>query len=496
LPEGKQRATSSVAPGAITALLRDVFRSSPLEGRGALPACRPGQVVGRFELVREIGRGGFGVVYEARDQQLGRSVALKAVRMGGDVDLKEERLLREAEAAAQLSHPNIVTLHDVGSFERGPYLVMELLRGQTLGERLGRGAIPAHEALPIAVDVARAVAHAHANGVTHRDLTAGNVFLCDDGHVKVLDFGMAQAFGRRKVDGGTRAYMAPEQCRGAPEDERTDVFALGVILHQMLAGTVPFPDASALQSEQKAPTLQVPEEAAVGDLVARMLEKDPVKRPRDGREVLAALTSLKEAVARTVPTGLPVQVRAPRRRPRRLLLKAASVVFLVGVALVVANSRTTSGERDEGSSASTQPSSAGGLATSAPATGRVASEPTAIAAIGDEPPLSPQLGVMTPPPRAAPARPSPRVRHCRGSINAVPTPRTGTGNGVLTIEADPFGDVFVNDSPYGETPGECLVAAGAYKVRVVHPELGAREARVVVKAGMRTRWTADFLADR
>jgi PEGA domain-containing protein len=100
---------------------------------------------------------------------------------------------------------------------------------------------------------------------------------------------------------------------------------------------------------------------------------------------------------------------------------------------------------------------------------------------------------MTPSPRAAPAPPSPRVRYCRGSINAVPTPAPGSGDGVLTIEADPFGDVFVNDSPYGETPGECLVSAGAYRVRIVHPDLGAREARVEVKAGTRTRWTADFL---
>src|SRR5206468_1865184 len=162
-------------------------------------------------------------VYEAHDRESGRAVAFKAVKAGGKPDLREERLLREAEAAARLSHPNIVTLLDVGRCEQGPYLVLELLRGMPLATRLKQGALPVREALHMGVEVAKGVAHAHAQGVVHRDLTPGNVFLCDDGQVKVLDFGMAHAFGRRKVEGGTKAYMAPEQSRGAPEDERTDV---------------------------------------------------------------------------------------------------------------------------------------------------------------------------------------------------------------------------------------------------------------------------------
>jgi serine/threonine protein kinase len=121
-------------------------------------------VVGRFELVRELGRGGFGVVWEAKDRQLGRSIAFKAVRAGGSSALREERTLREAEAAARLSHPNIVTLHDVGRAEQGPYLVFELLRGETLARRLPPGPVGAREAVRIATDVARGLAHAHARG--------------------------------------------------------------------------------------------------------------------------------------------------------------------------------------------------------------------------------------------------------------------------------------------------------------------------------------------
>ena len=130
--------------------------------------------------------------------------------------------------------------------------------------------------------------------------------------MKVLDFGMAKAFGQRKVDGGTRAYMAPEQARGAPEDERTDVFALGVILHQMLSGELPFPDAETLASSSRAPELEVPEAPELGELVGRMLAKDPVKRPRDAGEVLSALTAFQRERERLPSTGI-VQVRARRR---------------------------------------------------------------------------------------------------------------------------------------------------------------------------------------
>jgi TolB-like protein/Tfp pilus assembly protein PilF len=311
--EKEQRSASTVAPGAVTAVLEDLARASSQPDEEP-PAFRPGQVVGRFELVREIGHGGFGVVYEARDKELGRPVAFKALRPGGKLDLKEERLLREAEAAARLSHPNIVTLYDLGRCERGPYLVLELLHGRTLAEELGRRAIPVREALRIGVEVAKGVAHAHLHGVIHRDLTPGNVYLCDDGQVKVLDLGMAHAFGHRKVDGGTRAFMAPEQARGAPEDERTDVFALGVILHRMLSGELPFPDAEALASPNPAPELEVPGAQPLAVLICRMLEKDPVKRPRDAGEVLSVLTVLQREPERLASTE-GARVRTRRRSP-------------------------------------------------------------------------------------------------------------------------------------------------------------------------------------
>ncbi len=344
-----------VPRGAISALLQEIA-SAPPAGAGWTSWLKPGAVVGRFELSREIGRGGFGVVWEARDLKLGRAVAFKAVRAGENLGLREERLLREAELAARLSHPNIVTLHDLGSCEQGPYLVLELLRGESLAARLARGAVPAQEAYRIALEVARGLAHAHAEGVIHRDLKPGNVFLCADadGRVKILDFGMAHAFGQLKTPGGTPAYMAPEQWAGAHEDERTDVFAFGVLLYQLFANALPFPEDGGRSacSPEPAPALRFPSSKGLCALTARLLEKEPGRRLRDGSQVLDALSALapeieqRYLVARPRPAALQPRVPSsstadtvpsPRRRRRRVsALALAGVAALVVAALAAA----------------------------------------------------------------------------------------------------------------------------------------------------------------
>ena len=329
--EGEPEPAESIRPGALSALLEDLVKSPEELRSGAwTEVLRPGVMIGRYELVREIGRGGFGLVWEAHDRELGRAVALKAVRPGARPDLREERLLREAEAAARLSHPNLVTLYDAGRTDGGPYLVLELLRGEPLARRLTRGQMALPEALDVAVQVARALAHAHREGVVHRDLTPGNVFLCHGGLVKVLDLGLAHAFGRRKADGGTPAYMAPEQWRGAPEDERTDVFALGIILFEMLTGERPFPDdgGRSVRGREIAPKVEVVASPALGKLVAVMLSKDPVARVRDGAAALSALEAiaagLQEHPSETPPA---IARRAPRPTPRRPRIPASVAVL-------------------------------------------------------------------------------------------------------------------------------------------------------------------------
>ena len=320
----------SRAAESLSALLRELV-AAPEVGDAWEGRLRPGLVVDKFELVREIGRGGFGVVWEAVDLELRRKVAFKAVRSRGASTLREERLLREAETAAMLAHPNIVTLFDAGRTDDGPYLVMELLAGRTLARRLAEGPLPLSEALRIATAVSRGVAHAHAAGVIHRDLKPDNVFLCDDGQVKVLDLGLAHMFGQLRVDGGTPGYMAPEQHEGAPEDERTDVFALGVMLFEMLSGQHLFEGGADMRSRWHAPRLEVPGHAGIGPLVDRMVAWQPVDRPRDGAEVVATLAAL-EREAAPPPSSGPAVVRRSRRALAAAIVAALAVA---GAALAV-----------------------------------------------------------------------------------------------------------------------------------------------------------------
>ena len=300
-------------PGALTDLLRQVAAVPGIPEAEPAPLL-PGAVIGRFEVVRELGRGGFGVVYEARDRELGRQVALKMVRHGAAAS-EDGKVAREAEAIARLAHPNLITLHDVGRSDHGPYLVFELLRGKTLQERIDEGPMPLQEAVHVAVEVARGLAYAHAEGVVHRDLKPSNVFVTARGQVKILDFGMAHAFGRRRLSGGTPAYMAPEQWTDEPEDERTDVFALGVMIHVMLSGEYPFPESGGrwAAGATTAPKLEVPGAPGLADLIDRMLEKAAKGRPRDGAAVLAALIPLEEGL-RTRPADATPPSHARRRK--------------------------------------------------------------------------------------------------------------------------------------------------------------------------------------
>lgn len=293
-------AEPAFAPGAVSALLEQLAR--PDEPDGAPPP-RPGDRVDRYELLRELGRGAFGVVYEARDPELGRLVALKTLRPRRGVD--PAMLRDEAEAAARLHHPNIVTVHDLGASGGRPFVVLERLRGETLEDALRRGPLPAGEAVRVATGVARGLAHAHAAGVVHCDLKPANVFLCEDGGVKLLDFGLARALGAEEAPGGTPPYMAPEQWRRERPHPRADVFAAGVVLFEALAGARPYAvedGRSAAVGAARAPAL--PRRSAPPALrraVRRAIDPDPDRRPADGGAWLDALRAA-EASGRAAAT--------------------------------------------------------------------------------------------------------------------------------------------------------------------------------------------------
>jgi eukaryotic-like serine/threonine-protein kinase len=308
-----------------------------------------GTQLGPYEIVAPIGSGGMGEVYRARDTRLHREVAIKVLpaAVGNGVELRA-RFEREARAVAALSHPNILALHDYGTENGIAYAVTELLTGETVRARLTSGALPLRKAIEVAVHVARGLAAAHDKQLVHRDLKPENLFLLDDGQVKILDFGLA-----RQIDAsadssaaqttvatdpgtvmGTVGYMAPEQVRGLPTDARTDLFALGCVLYEMLSGRRAFERESAAETmtaivkDEPADLLasRADLSPSLDRIVRHCLEKTPAERFQSARDVAFALEALSG-------TGATASVAAVTGSPRRRWPIAA---LATGVAMLAA----------------------------------------------------------------------------------------------------------------------------------------------------------------
>ena len=213
--------------------------------------------IGHYEIERKIGEGGMGVVYAARDQRLARTIALKMLSAPAPDETARQRLWREARAAASVNHPNICQIYEIGEDAGRVFIAMELLDGEALAARLERGALTAAESVPIGLGILSALAALHARGIVHRDLKPSNVFLTAHA-VKLLDFGLAQpelgvgdglaaGLTRTGVVMGTPRYMSPEQVAGEPVDLRSDLFAAGTILFEMLAGRPAFAGRSIVE---------------------------------------------------------------------------------------------------------------------------------------------------------------------------------------------------------------------------------------------------------
>jgi eukaryotic-like serine/threonine-protein kinase len=263
--------------------------------------------IGRYKIVGELGRGAMGIVYEAKDPALDRTVALKTIILGDDAEGRKEhqkRFFLEAKAAGKLTHPSIVTTYDFGEADGVAYLAMELLEGTDLRTRLQQGPLPAAEAVEVARQVADGLAFAHERGIVHRDIKPGNIMLLDSGHAKIMDFGLARmrAAEHKTVTGmvlGTPKYMSPEQVAGSPVDQRSDLFSLGIVLYEMLTGARLFGGDDMTQimhnvahQEHEPPTRLKPDLPAMLDFViARALKKDAAVRYQDARELAADLST-------------------------------------------------------------------------------------------------------------------------------------------------------------------------------------------------------------
>ena len=354
---------------ALARLVADCEREAPLLDRPAAErfdelAAEPGPLLpellaGRYQVGRELGRGGMACVYLARDTKHGRDVAIKVIRPELSVSLAHERFLREIEIAARLRHPNIVPLYDSGEVDGKLYFVMPYEEGPSLGERLEReGALPLAEGLSILKDVGRALAYAHEHGVVHRDVKPDNVMLSGDAAV-VTDFGIAKAVSAALAAApgatltqtgssvGTPAYIAPEQATGDPStDHRADIYSFGCLAYAVLTGHPPFRGQSTHQviaahlTTLPVPVSQMRPELppVVVSLVSRCLEKDPGARPQSAREVLGALDgmALAEPARPSSSSAAALDhgpVPAPRLRPRPWwgALAAAAVLAVAAV---------------------------------------------------------------------------------------------------------------------------------------------------------------------
>jgi serine/threonine protein kinase len=309
-----------------------------------------GHRIGRFELVGSLGAGGMGEVYRARDPHLQRDVAIKVLpaQFSDDVAYRR-RFEREARAAGSLNHPNILAVYDVGIEGASSYIVTELLEGETLSARLAGRAVPPARAIDYALQVAHGLAAAHDRGVVHRDIKPGNLFVTSDSRIKILDFGLAKFVGgdRSNItetvteDGVHRApvigsvtYMSPEQVRGTRVDHRTDIFSLGVVFYEMLAGFPPFRRATAGDTinailHDDAPSLPAGDGAmpALEHIVRHCLEKTPEERFQNVRDLIFDLETRLRETKTVEPDGR-------QRRWRRAILVGGGVVALAAAAAI------------------------------------------------------------------------------------------------------------------------------------------------------------------
>jgi serine/threonine protein kinase len=350
------------APGIEKSATQEKAAQTPSPGATS-SGVGPGLVVAHYRVGEKIASGGMGDVFQAEDLRLRRLVAIKFLSekfLNDSVAL--ERFLREARAASSLNHPNICTIYEVEEYAGRPVMVMELLEGETLKQRISRARMTAAELLDVGIHVADALQAAHGNGIVHRDIKPGNIFISSKGHVKVLDFGLAKLTAghivptedvenpltKAGVLAGTTHYMSPEQLRGEDLDGRSDLFSLGIVLYEMATGTKPFTGKNLvaisnaiLNARPPAPTSVNPAlPAGLDPIIVRAMERNRKLRYQQASEVRGDLQELKRDTESARPPN-PKSGAAPAIGKRQLMVPAAVAVLVLSLASYLYFRRTS-----------------------------------------------------------------------------------------------------------------------------------------------------------
>ncbi|MGA9815115.1 MAG: serine/threonine-protein kinase, partial [Terriglobales bacterium] len=321
-------------------------------------ALSSGTKLGPYEIQSLVGAGGMGEVYRAHDSRLDRTVAIKVLPASFSADRdRMQRFAQEARAAAALNHPNILSIFDIGDQQGSPYVVSELLEGETLRERLRSGPLSSRKAIDYALQVARGLAAAHEKGIVHRDLKPENLFITNDGRVKILDFGLAKLLMPEAPSGadaptlhavtepglimGTVGYMSPEQVRGQAADQRSDIFAFGAILYEMISGKRAFHGETSADTMSAILKEEVPELSETARsvppglerIVRHCLEKNASQRFHSAGDMAFDLEALTE-ISATSKSGAQAAVQEVRGAESRRRLASVAGALALAAALI------------------------------------------------------------------------------------------------------------------------------------------------------------------
>ncbi|HUN92891.1 MAG TPA: serine/threonine-protein kinase [Burkholderiaceae bacterium] len=474
---------------------------------------RPLQKIGRFTIRGEIGRGANGIVYAAEDPVLGREVAIKAIQLGDDAAFRrriEASFLQEAKSAAKMNHPGIVTIFDAGKTNDIAYIAMERLHGRDLHQFIASGQqLAPTQAAALMARVADAVHYAHAKGLIHRDIKPSNILLLDDYKPKVLDFGIALANRRERVKGekrqlvGTPNYMSPEQALGRVLDLRSDIFSLGTILYELLAGKRAFDGGDVEEilaqviSDEPAPieSLRSDVPPALLDIVRRALSKDVDQRFATALEMRNALAAvaLDPNLAAHVEAEPAVAEEAERGGRVGALRRHVAFFSAIGLALLAAAILFVGDRSEVADSGASAPQPAVGVISPAsppapvtPHAGNPDPAPAIAAPAHDNAAPAPDAAAVAK--AAAATRLALERRKASAAAAAARSLATPPPEGTVNFAISPWGEVFVNGASRGISPplNHVSLPPGTYSIEVRNGDAPPMLARIEVLPGQST----------